>query len=147
MLTPNPSLASVIFWQWANQSLNVAVNFSNSNRLVPMSVKEIGVAYASATTAAVGISVGLGQSLRHFNRVSPSTKALLARFVPFVAVSTASVVNVAAMRYKELQTGVPVFALNEDGSREQVGTSAVAGRRAVGMTALSRIFINSEPSS
>ena len=26
MLMPNPSLRSVIFWQWANQTLNVAVS-------------------------------------------------------------------------------------------------------------------------
>jgi hypothetical protein len=30
MLLPNPSLKSVIFWQWANQTLNVAVSFSTS---------------------------------------------------------------------------------------------------------------------
>lgn len=33
MLMPNPSLKSVVFWQFANQTLNVAVNFSNANKV------------------------------------------------------------------------------------------------------------------
>lgn len=31
MLMPNPSLRSAIFWQWANQTLNVAVSLLNVN--------------------------------------------------------------------------------------------------------------------
>ncbi|CAG8714600.1 3595_t:CDS:2, partial [Scutellospora calospora] len=27
MLMPNPSMKSIIFWQWANQSINVAINY------------------------------------------------------------------------------------------------------------------------
>jgi hypothetical protein len=42
MLMPNPSLRSVIFWQWANQTLNVAVNFSNANKSIEMTPQEIG---------------------------------------------------------------------------------------------------------
>ena len=39
---PNPSLISIIGWQWANQTLNVAVNFSNANKSIKMSNQEIG---------------------------------------------------------------------------------------------------------
>ncbi len=56
MLMPNPSLAGIVFWQWVNQSLNVAVNYSNANKSVPMNMKEVGLAYAAATTSAVWAS-------------------------------------------------------------------------------------------
>jgi hypothetical protein len=36
-----PSLRSVIFWQWANQSLNVCVNNANANKSIEMSTEEI----------------------------------------------------------------------------------------------------------
>lgn len=59
MLTPNATLRSAIFWQWANQTLNVAVscfsfdqdfptadvskvNFSNANKSIEMTPQEIG---------------------------------------------------------------------------------------------------------
>lgn len=32
---------SIIGWQWANQTLNVAVNFSNANKSIKMSNQEI----------------------------------------------------------------------------------------------------------
>ena len=145
MLTPNPSIGGIIFWQWANQSLNVAVNYSNANKAgPPMDPKEVATAYGVATTAAVGISLGLTQTLPRLRSISPGTKAVLARFVPFVAVASAGTANIAAMRFRELTDGVQVCRLRKDGHKEEGGQSAVAGRRAVGMTAASRVLTNSE---
>ncbi|KAF9943985.1 hypothetical protein BGZ65_012872, partial [Modicella reniformis] len=48
MLMPNPTIKSIIFWQWANQSVNVAFNYANANKTTEMDMKETGVAYMSA---------------------------------------------------------------------------------------------------
>lgn len=63
---PNPSLRSVIFWQWANQTLNVAVNFSNANKSIEMTPQEIGtgecglwVCVVVGVCAVVGVGVGV----------------------------------------------------------------------------------------
>ncbi|UZJ51788.1 hypothetical protein CBS101457_001108 [Exobasidium rhododendri] len=134
MLSPNNTLAAVIFWQWVNQSLNVAVNYSNANKSVPMDMKEVGIAYSAATLSAVGIAVGL-------TRLVPAG-TLISRFVPFVSVASAGCVNVSFMRWKEIRDGVSLFKRDEHGDKVKVGDSQIAGRRAVGMTAASRVMTN-----
>lgn len=137
MLSPSNGLSATIFWQWVNQSLNVAVNYSNANKSVPMDMKEVGTAYAGATGAAVALAVGLTRI------VTPGT--LLARLVPFASVASAGCVNVSLMRWKEIRDGVTVFRINEEtGEKIKVGDSPAAGRKAVAMTAASRVMTNSE---
>lgn len=137
MLSPSNGLTATIFWQWINQSLNVAVNYSNANKSVPMDMKEVGTAYAGATGAAVALAVGLTRI------VTPGT--LLARLVPFASVASAGCVNVSLMRWKEIRDGVTVFRTNEEtGEKIKVGDSPAAGRRAVAMTAASRVMTNSK---
>lgn len=63
LLMPNPSSASILFWQIFNQSYNVAVNHANRNASNQLSAQQLGTAYA----AAVSVSCGLGLSmLIHF---------------------------------------------------------------------------------
>ncbi|GAA6043575.1 hypothetical protein JCM8097_005261 [Rhodosporidiobolus ruineniae] len=145
MLMPNPSLKSVIFWQWANQSLNVCVNYSNANKSISMSTSEIASAYAAATIASCSIAVGLSQLVPRL-RVSPSAKALLGKLVPFAAVASAGCVNIGLMRWKEMRDGISVYAPSDPKtgrpSNEKLGESAVAGRVAVAQTAASRVLTN-----
>ncbi|SNX86082.1 related to Probable mitochondrial transport protein FSF1 [Melanopsichium pennsylvanicum] len=141
MLMPNPSLGMIVFWQWVNQSLNVAVNYSNANKSVPMNMKEVGLAYAAATTSAVGIAVGMSRGVPKL-RVSPGVKGVLTSLVPFVSVASAGVVNISCMRWKEIKDGVGVYIRDQEGNRHHIGDSSKAGQRAVGMTAASRILTN-----
>ncbi|SOV02426.1 related to Probable mitochondrial transport protein FSF1 [Ustilago sp. UG-2017a] len=141
MLMPNPTLASIVFWQWVNQSLNVAVNYSNANKSVPMNMKEVGLAYAAATTSAVGIAVGMSRGVPKL-KVSPGVKGVLTGLVPFVSVASAGIVNISCMRWKEIKDGVGVFIRDADGNRYQIGESSKAGQRAVAMTAASRVLTN-----
>lgn len=48
------------------------------------------------------------------------------------------------MRWKEIRDGVTIFRFKSNGEKENLGDSPVAGRRAVGMTAASRVLTNSE---
>ena len=101
-------------------------------------------AYASATTTSVGLAVGLNQLVPRLRSITPATRSLLTKFVPFVAVASAGFVNIALMRWKEIKDGVDVFPPSVDGvpSEESLGKSSTAGMKAVGQTAAYRILTN-----
>lgn len=146
MLMPNQGIKSIIFWQWANQSLNVAVNYSNANKSISMTPAEIGTAYASATLASCGIAVGLNQLVPRLRNLSPGARGLLTKLVPFMAVASAGCVNIALMRWKEASEGISVFAPSDPvtnrPSDEVLGKSEKAGQVAIAQTAASRVLTN-----
>ncbi|XP_076439620.1 sideroflexin-5-like [Babylonia areolata] len=137
MLLPNPSLRSVIFWQWLNQSHNACVNFANRNASKPTPTKRFIMGYVGAVTSAVGIAVGLSLLIRRASGFSHTTKMLIQRFVPFPAVATASTCNVVLMRNSELVEGIEVF----DKANNTIATSKAAAKKALGETALTRMFL------
>ncbi|KAI8969829.1 Tricarboxylate/iron carrier [Pilobolus umbonatus] len=137
MLMPNPSIKSILFWQWANQSVNVAFNSANANKTTPMSVQETGVAYLCAVTTSCAIAVGLNQTVPRLN-LSAGVKSLCMKLVPFTAVAAAGTVNVFLMRGKEIREGIDVFT--KEG--ESVGKSKKAGMSAVSQVAISRVLTN-----
>ncbi|OAJ43414.1 hypothetical protein BDEG_26776 [Batrachochytrium dendrobatidis JEL423] len=128
MLLPNPSVAAIIFWQWINQSANVAFNYCNANKTTEMSTTE-------TVGASCTIAVGLSQWLARSKGLSPSTLTLLSRGVPFVAVATAGTLNVFLMRQKELKEGIQV----QDATGTILGKSQTAGTHAIGQVAVSRV--------
>lgn len=140
MLTPGMGTAGTLFWQVANQSLNVALNISNSNKSHPISTPQLIKNYAIAVSASCGVALGLNAIVPRLKNISPSSRLILGRLVPFAAVVSAGVVNVFAMRSQEIVKGISVF--DKDG--EEVGTSKTAALYAVGETAASRI-INATP--
>ncbi|PLW08477.1 hypothetical protein PCANC_14812 [Puccinia coronata f. sp. avenae] len=143
LLLPNPSLASIVGWQWANQTLNVCVNYSNANKSTAMSTGEVAKAYVSATVTSVGLAVGLNRlAPRLAKRIGQDTGLLLARFVPFAAVASAGCVNVGLMRWKEIRDGIAVYPPGASEPEQAVGKSRIAGAYAVGQTAASRVLTN-----
>lgn len=107
-----------------------------------MNMNEVLTAYAGATASAVALAVGLTRV------VTPGT--ILARLVPFASVASAGCVNVSLMRWKEIKDGVSIYRRRDgdpDGERIKVGDSPTAGRRAVAMTAASRVMTNSKSST
>ncbi|SPQ97473.1 Sidoreflexin [Plasmodiophora brassicae] len=130
MLTTN-TVVGTVFWQWVNQSYNVAVNHANRNASNPMSNEQIMKAYAAAVGASCGISVGLNQIAQVANL------RLLKQFTPFVAVASAGVLNVTLMRYNELQEGIEI----KDEEGRIVGKSKQAGRAALTQVALTRVAL------
>lgn len=140
MLTPGLGTAGTLFWQIANQLLNVAINISNANKSHPLSNWQIATNYAMAVLASCSVAVGLNSVVPRLKRLQPQTRLVLGRLVPFAAVVSAGVANVFLMRSEELKRGITVYS--KDG--EDLGSSKTAAFRAVGETAASRV-INATP--
>ncbi|KAK4106189.1 tricarboxylate carrier [Parathielavia hyrcaniae] len=109
MLTPGLGNRGTIAWQVANQSLNVAINYSNSNKSSPLSWSKIAQSYFLAVTASCSVAVGLNSLVSRLKSLSPSTRLILSRLVPFAAVASAGALNVFLMRGEEMRTGIDVF--------------------------------------
>jgi tricarboxylate carrier len=140
MLTPNLGVAGTLFWQVANQSLNVAINTANANKSHPLTTKQILINYSMAVTASCSVALGLNAIVPRLKSLRPQTKMILGRLVPFAAVVSAGVVNVYLMRSEEIKKGISVF--DKDGN--DLGVSKTAAKYAVGETAASRV-INATP--
>lgn len=141
MLTPGMGTAGTLFWQIANQSLNVAVNTANANKSHPLSTTQLVTSYLMAVTGSCSVALGLNAIVPRLKNVTPQTKTLLTRLVPFAAVVSAGMVNVFLMRGEEIRKGITVF---DKTTNEELGTSKTAAKYAVGETALSRV-INATP--
>ncbi|KAK3369199.1 Tricarboxylate/iron carrier [Lasiosphaeria ovina] len=157
MLTPGLGNRGTVAWQIANQSLNVAINYSNSNKSSPLSWSKIGQSYALAVGASCSVAVGLNSIVPRLKKLTPSTRLILGRLVPFAAVASAGALNVFLMRGEEIRTGIDVFPVLSDGDKAalaaqgkhesdvaSLGKSRKAATLAVAETALSRV-LNSSP--
>ncbi|KAI6242979.1 hypothetical protein M3Y99_00208600 [Aphelenchoides fujianensis] len=137
MLLPNPSWASILFWQWANQSHNAAVNYSNRNATQEQPLSTYLKAYGVAVSSAMSVSALLTYFIRRTSNLSGAQKLIVQRFVPLPATSLASTLNVVCMRAPELKTGITVT----DADGKEVGISRKAAKKAVYETALTRAFL------
>lgn len=143
-----------LLWQIVNQSLNVAINSANANKSTPLSVSQMIQSYLLAVSASCSVALGLNAVVPRLKRVSPATKTVLARLVPFAAVATAGALNVFLMRGEEMRQGIdvyPVLSEHEKAQKEKhdievasLGKSKKAATIAVAETALSRV-LNSTP--
>ncbi|KAH8879127.1 tricarboxylate carrier [Thozetella sp. PMI_491] len=157
MLTPGLGNRGTIAWQVANQSLNVAINYSNANKSSPLSYAKLAQSYFLAVGASCSVAVGLNSIVPRLKSLAPSTRLILGRLVPFAAVASAGALNVFLMRGEEMRTGIDVFPvlseadkakLASEGKAESevpsLGRSKKAATLAVAETALSRV-LNSSP--
>jgi sideroflexin-5 len=154
MLTPGLSTRGTLFWQIANQSLNVAINTSNANKSHPLSTGQLAASYALAVSASCSVAVGLNSLVPRLTSLSPALRTTLGRLVPFAAVASAGVLNVFLMRGEEIRRGIDVFRVpptspvkssgTADADGRSSGTSRRAALIAVSETALSRV-INATP--
>ncbi|KAG7661891.1 fsf1 [[Candida] subhashii] len=140
MLTPNLGTVGTLFWQVANQSLNVAINTANANKSHPLTTKQIITNYSMAVTASCSVALGLNALVPRLKSLKPNTRMILGRLVPFAAVVSAGIVNVFLMRSEELKKGISVYS----SQGEEMGNSKKAAWYAVGETAASRV-INATP--
>ncbi|XP_067374942.1 sideroflexin-5b isoform X2 [Channa argus] len=123
--------------QWLNQSHNACVNYANRNATKPMPASKFFQGYVGAVTSAVSIAVGLNVLIQKANKLSPATRMIIQRFVPFPAVASANICNVALMRHSELSEGIDVL----DNNGNVVGSSKIAARHAIMETAFTRVVL------
>ena len=146
--------AGTLGWQVVNQSLNVAINYSNANKATPLSTATIAKSYFLAVSASCGVAYGLNASIPRLKSLSPNAKLIAGRLVPFAAVAIAGVANVFLMRGEEIKHGIPVFPVLTEEEKKRVesgdlevkplGKSKKAATIAVGETAISRV-LNATP--
>ncbi|KAF2749506.1 sideroflexin-5 [Sporormia fimetaria CBS 119925] len=154
MLTPGLKTAGTLGWQVTNQSLNVAINFSNANKSTPLSTSTIIKSYCLAVSASCGVALGLNALVPRLKSLSPNAKMIAGRLVPFAAVASAGALNVFLMRGEEIRHGIDVYPVLTEIDRMKVergemelqslGKSKKAATIAVGETAVSRV-LNSTP--
>nr|CAB3266021.1 sideroflexin-1-like [Phallusia mammillata] len=128
LLTFYKTAPAVIFWQWANQSFNAIVNYTNRSGDAPISTTRLFTSYVFATGGAVATAL----TLNSYTKKLPS---LVGRYVPFAAVASANCINIPMMRSRELSEGIPVV----NASGERLGTSKKAARSAIFQVVVSRI--------
>ncbi|KAM4733163.1 sideroflexin-5b isoform 2-T2 [Anableps anableps] len=122
---------------WLNQSHNACVNYANRNATKPTPTSKFLQGYVGAVTSAVSIAVGLNVLIQKANKLSPATRMIIQRFVPFPAVASANICNVALMRHNELSEGIDVL----DNNGSVVGSSKIAARHAIMETAFTRVVL------
>ena len=135
MLLPGAGLANQLFWQWVNQSYNIAMNHANRNASNAVSDRELALNYTVAVTTSVGVALGLTKGAPRITALSPRARQLLLMQVPFIAVALSNIANVFMIRRNELVQGVQLRSA--DGS--VVGKSQRAGWQAATMTSVVRI--------
>ncbi|XP_030594950.1 sideroflexin-5b [Archocentrus centrarchus] len=137
LLLPNQTVVSTIIWQCLNQSHNACVNYANRNATKPTPTSKFIQGYVGAVTSAVSIAVGLNVLIEKANKLSPATRMIIQRFVPFPAVASANICNVGLMRHNELSEGIDVL----DNNGNVVGSSKIAARHAIMETAFTRVVL------
>jgi len=161
ILASSTQTRGTLAWQITNQSLNVCINSANANKSTPLSYPTLAKSYILAVSASCTVALGLNSMVPRLRHVSPSTRTILGRLVPFAAVASAGALNVFLMRGEEMRRGIDIFpsaavtptqTSDADGEEngfpetdgQSLGKSRTAARLAVSETALSRV-LNSTP--
>ncbi|GMR60801.1 hypothetical protein PMAYCL1PPCAC_30996 [Pristionchus mayeri] len=126
------STPAVLFWQWANQSFNAFVNYTNRNANSELKTSDLVTAYGSAVGGALSVAMGLKT---FFAKTQVSNT--LQRMVPLGAVAVANAINIPMMRQNELKNGVVIT--DENGNA--IGSSRLAAYKGVSLVVLSRNVI------
>ena len=128
----------------------MAINSANANKSTPLSTSTLVRSYLLAVSASCGVALGLNALVPRLRSVSPGTKLVLGRLVPFAAVASAGALNVFLMRGEEIRLGIDVYPVERNAGKEggeqpqSLGKSRKAATLAVAETALSRV-LNATP--
>jgi hypothetical protein len=104
-----------------------------------MSNQQIATAYIGAVLSSCTIAIGLGKYVQYLSRQTNTGigVTLLKNAVPYLAVASAGAFNVLLMRSNEISEGIAV----KDVDGNILGTSCIAGKRAITEVMLTRIAL------
>ncbi|CAK9295871.1 unnamed protein product [Gordionus sp. m RMFG-2023] len=126
----------IIFFQWLNQTQNALFNFANKNSTMDYSTHMFLSSYLLASFSAVGIAIGLDSIYKRKIKKLKYGKSFN-KFIPFVTVALANIVNLISMRYPELKAGIKIMA--KDGTI--LGRSQLASQKALLETSITRVVL------
>jgi len=135
MMTFYKSTPAVIFWQWANQTFNAVVNYTNRSASSEVSTTQLGQAYALATSGAMATALGMNKLIASSPTLS---SGMVGRFVPLMAVAAANCINIPCMRQAELTNGITIKTAEGDAGHP-IGLSKAAAKSAIMQVVPSRI--------
>ncbi|KAI9797346.1 MAG: hypothetical protein M1833_005526 [Piccolia ochrophora] len=125
MLTPGLGTTGTLLWQFTNQSLNVAINHSNANKSTPLPTSTLVRSYLLAVSASCSVALGLNALVPRLTRLTPQTRLVLGRLVPFAAVASAGALNVVLMRGEEMRRGIDVYPVKRSSHEGMDGVGGV----------------------
>lgn len=131
LLTFHKHPLAVTFWQFANQSYNSLVNYTNRSGNEIVTRRQILVPYMAASTMATATALVLNKI------VAPRVPKLMGRLIPFVAIAAANAINIPLTRQRELRNGVPIY----DRDHAHLGTSKAAAMKGIFEVTVSRILL------
>eukprot|EP00756_Hemistasia_phaeocysticola_P052911 Hpha_TRINITY_DN2823_c0_g1::TRINITY_DN2823_c0_g1_i1::g.171343::m.171343 len=127
----------LLFWNWANQTVNAALNYCNNSGADSDSGSAVR-SYVIAVSSALAVVYGLSTGVRRFAPEAMRSKLL--RFTAFPACVVASSLNCYIVRRPEITVGLPLQ--DADGRPFLEGkTSSVAAEKAVMETVKSRMAL------
>lgn len=137
MLIAKPTFIGTAGIHFINQTYNAGLNYGNRNSSSRLTNQDLAKSYMAALTTSITIAIGLRALTLPVTRGATGAKlVLLNAFVNGSANASANFVNTKCMRYKEIETGIDVFA--DEKLTKKVGVSKIAGNQAVTETALTR---------
>eukprot|EP00035_Acanthoeca_spectabilis_P024440 m.453814 g.453814 ORF g.453814 m.453814 type:complete len:332 (+) comp20559_c0_seq1:222-1217(+) len=138
LMWPGAGMASALFWQWWNQSYNVAVNYANRNEASTLTDSELALAYGAGVTTAMGATLGFAKLTERMVKKFPAASGTLKMFIPFISIVAAGTVTLVVVRRGELTNGVAV----SDSDGNVYGNSKKAGMVGISQCAIARVLWN-----
>lgn len=109
MIITAPTPFNTVFWQWANQTYNAALNYGNRNASSLYTQQDILKSYGGACVASIGLALGIRMMLSSRTKGMKGAKLIVYNSISaFFACSTAGFVNAYLMRQTELERGIDV---------------------------------------
>lgn len=138
MLWPGASMSTVLFWQWYNQSYNVAVNYANKNAAGELTDTQLAAAYTGAVSSSIGIALGMSKASDKLSSRFPTAAGAVRMVIPFCAVVAAGTASLLIVRQGELKNGVQI----SDAEGTVHGSSIVAAKEGLAQCTAARVLWN-----
>ncbi|XP_069698835.1 sideroflexin-1-3-like [Periplaneta americana] len=134
MLTYYQSAAPIIFWQWAFQTLQLAIHYTARSPNSKVTDKQLVIGYGAGTLAAVSTALLYHTAFKCF---APITS----RMGPALAAVVGTCVTVPFTRYNDIEDGIVIY----DNKDKKLAYSTVAAKYSVLLDTLKHALVVAPP--